>query len=84
MKKKNIYRGSISISHEKFYQRINMLKFIRGKAQQPSLERQKLQRELFAYRKTTQHGFPHKPCALAFEPQIKLMAIGTSSGCIEN
>lgn len=28
-----------------------MLKFIRGKGQQPSAERQKLQRELFAFRK---------------------------------
>lgn len=29
----------------------DMLKFIRGKAQQPSADRQKLQRELFAFRK---------------------------------
>lgn len=28
-----------------------MLKFIRGKGQQPTAERQRLQKELFAYRK---------------------------------
>ncbi|XP_055699794.1 lethal(2) giant larvae protein [Phlebotomus papatasi] len=60
-----------------------MLKFIRGKGQQVSVERQKLQKELFAYRKTVQHGFPHKPSALAFDDTNKLMAIGTHSGSIK-
>ena len=30
-----------------------MLKFIKGKGQQPSAERQRLQKELFAYRKVS-------------------------------
>lgn len=30
-----------------------------------------------------QHGFPHKPTALAFDPKDKLMAIGTHSGAIK-
>ncbi|XP_053659652.1 lethal(2) giant larvae protein [Anopheles marshallii] len=60
-----------------------MLKFIRGKGQQPSTERQKLQKELFAFRRTAQHGFPHKPSALAYDPKSKLMAIGTNSGVIK-
>ncbi|XP_055618100.1 lethal(2) giant larvae protein [Toxorhynchites rutilus septentrionalis] len=60
-----------------------MLKFIRGKGQQPSAERQKLQKELFAFRRTAQHGFPHKPSALAYDPTSKLMAIGTNSGIIK-
>ncbi|XP_052902594.1 lethal(2) giant larvae protein isoform X2 [Anopheles moucheti] len=60
-----------------------MLKFIRGKGQQPSSERQKLQKELFAFRRTAQHGFPHKPSALAYDPKSKLMAIGTNSGVIK-
>jgi len=30
-----------------------MFKFMRGKGQQPSAERQKLQRELFAFRKVS-------------------------------
>ncbi|XP_053682563.1 lethal(2) giant larvae protein [Sabethes cyaneus] len=60
-----------------------MLKFIRGKGQQPSAERQKLQKELFAFRRTAQHGFPNKPSALAYDPISKLMAIGTNSGIIK-
>lgn len=60
-----------------------MLKFIRGKGQQVSVERQKLQKELFAFRKTVQHGFPHKPTALAYDPAMKLMAIGTQTGVLK-
>uniref|UniRef100_A0A182LU86 Lethal(2) giant larvae protein n=1 Tax=Anopheles culicifacies TaxID=139723 RepID=A0A182LU86_9DIPT len=60
-----------------------MLKFIRGKGQQPSSERQKLQKELFAFRRTAQHGFPHKPSAVAYDSKSKLMAIGTNSGVIK-
>ncbi|XP_058450034.1 lethal(2) giant larvae protein [Malaya genurostris] len=60
-----------------------MLKFIRGKGQQPSAERQKLQKELFAFRRTAQHGFPNKPSALAYDSISKLMAIGTNSGIIK-
>ncbi|XP_037957750.1 lethal(2) giant larvae protein isoform X2 [Teleopsis dalmanni] len=60
-----------------------MLKFIRGKGQQPSAERQRLQKELFAYRKTAQHGFPHKPSAMAYDPVSELMAIGTQTGAIK-
>ncbi|RZF47818.1 hypothetical protein LSTR_LSTR013143 [Laodelphax striatellus] len=60
-----------------------MLKFIRGKAQQPSTERQKIQRELFAFRKTIQHGFPNKPTCLAWDPVLRLMAIGTATGAIK-
>ncbi|KAH8279621.1 hypothetical protein KR018_008349 [Drosophila ironensis] len=60
-----------------------MLKFMRGKGQQPTAERQRLQKDLFAYRKTAQHGFPHKPSALAYDPVSKLMAIGTQTGAIK-
>ncbi|KMY87196.1 lethal(2) giant larvae protein isoform X2 [Drosophila simulans] len=60
-----------------------MLKFIRGKGQQPSADRQRLQKDLFAYRKTAQHGFPHKPSALAYDPVLKLMAIGTQTGALK-
>ncbi|XP_026472998.1 protein lethal(2) giant larvae-like [Ctenocephalides felis] len=60
-----------------------MLKFIRGKGQQPSAERLKLQRELFAFRKTVQHGFPNKPSALAWDPELRLMALGTMSGAVK-
>uniref|UniRef100_A0A0K8VSF5 Lethal(2) giant larvae protein n=1 Tax=Bactrocera latifrons TaxID=174628 RepID=A0A0K8VSF5_BACLA len=60
-----------------------MLKFIRGKGQQPTAERQRLQKELFSYRKTAQHGFPHKPSAVAYDPISKLMAIGTQTGALK-
>ncbi|XP_034242860.1 lethal(2) giant larvae protein homolog 1 isoform X2 [Thrips palmi] len=60
-----------------------MLKFIRGKGQQPTAERQRQQRELFAFRNTLHHGFPNKPSALAWDPTLRLMAIGTSSGAIK-
>ncbi|XP_069685247.1 lethal(2) giant larvae protein homolog 1 isoform X2 [Periplaneta americana] len=60
-----------------------MLKFIRGKGQQPSAERQKLQRELFAFRKTVQHGFPNKPTAMAWDPALRLLALGTATGSVK-
>lgn len=44
-----------------------MLKFIRGKGQQPSAERQKLQKELFAFRRVS--GFEGKEIV---PPQKKL------------
>ncbi|XP_054281586.1 lethal(2) giant larvae protein homolog 1-like isoform X1 [Macrosteles quadrilineatus] len=60
-----------------------MFKFIRNKGQQPSAERQKLQRDLFAYRRTVQHGFPNKPTCVAWDPELRLMAIGTATGSIK-
>ncbi|XP_028172774.1 lethal(2) giant larvae protein isoform X4 [Ostrinia furnacalis] len=60
-----------------------MLKFIRGKGQQPSAERQKLQNELFAFRKTVQHGFPHRASALAWDPLLRLAALGTATGALK-
>lgn len=60
-----------------------MLKFIRGRGQQPSAERQRLQRELFAFRKTVQHGFPNKPTAMAWDPSLRLLALGTATGCVK-
>jgi lethal(2) giant larvae protein len=32
---------------------------------------------------TVQHGFPHKPSAVAYDPISKLMAIGTNSGVVK-
>ncbi|XP_065352198.1 lethal(2) giant larvae protein homolog 1 isoform X1 [Cloeon dipterum] len=60
-----------------------MLKFIRGRGQQPTTERQRLQRELLNFKKTVQHGFPSKPTALAYDPILSLLAIGTASGAIK-
>lgn len=60
-----------------------MLKFIRGKGQQPTAEQQKLQKDLFGFRKTVQHGFPNKPTGLAWDPGLRLIAIGTATGAIK-
>ncbi|XP_030755265.1 lethal(2) giant larvae protein isoform X2 [Sitophilus oryzae] len=59
-----------------------MFKFIKGKPHQTA-ERHKLQKELFSYRRTVQHGFPHKPTALAWDPSLRLLSIGTATGAIK-
>uniref|UniRef100_A0A667Z7C6 LLGL scribble cell polarity complex component 1 n=1 Tax=Myripristis murdjan TaxID=586833 RepID=A0A667Z7C6_9TELE len=37
----------------------------------------------FCLFQTVEHGFPHQPSALAFDPKLQLMAIGTKSGAIK-
>uniref|UniRef100_A0A665WS08 Lethal giant larvae homologue 2 domain-containing protein n=1 Tax=Echeneis naucrates TaxID=173247 RepID=A0A665WS08_ECHNA len=37
----------------------------------------------FCFFFTVEHGFPHQPSALAFDPKLQLMAIGTKSGAIK-
>ena len=32
---------------------------------------------------TVEHGFPNQPSALAYDPKLQLMAIGTKSGAIK-
>ncbi|XP_022916419.1 lethal(2) giant larvae protein isoform X2 [Onthophagus taurus] len=60
-----------------------MFKFIKAKGPHQTAERQKLQKELFSYRRTLQHGFPHKPTAIAWDPTLRLICIGTSTGAIK-
>ncbi|CAL8123087.1 unnamed protein product [Orchesella dallaii] len=59
-----------------------MLKFIRGKGTHISAERVKVQKELFAFSKTVTHGFPSKPTALAYDPQLGLLAIANKNGAL--
>ena len=59
-----------------------MLKFMRGKGHHLSAERLKLHKELFSFSKTISHGFPHRPSALAWDPKMQLLAIGTKNGLI--
>lgn len=60
-----------------------MFKFIKAKSPHSNAERQKLQKELFSYSRTAQHGFPHKPTALAWDPQLRLLGIGTATGAVK-
>lgn len=30
-----------------------------------------------------EHGFPNQPSALAFDPELRIMAIGTRSGAVK-
>jgi hypothetical protein len=32
---------------------------------------------------TVQHGFPNKPTALAWDPALRLLAVGTATGCVK-
>nr|CAG4643000.1 EOG090X00I4 [Ilyocryptus agilis] len=60
-----------------------MFKFFWGKGTQHSAERLKIQKELFQFQKTIQHGFPSKPTALAWDPILRLVCIGTKAGAIK-
>ncbi|KAJ8037464.1 Lethal(2) giant larvae protein-like 2 [Holothuria leucospilota] len=46
-------------------------------------ERARIQKELWAFNQTVEHGFPNKPSALGYDPQLRLMAIGTSNGVLK-
>uniref|UniRef100_A0A3Q3B2E7 LLGL scribble cell polarity complex component 1 n=1 Tax=Kryptolebias marmoratus TaxID=37003 RepID=A0A3Q3B2E7_KRYMA len=59
-----------------------MMKF-RFRRQGTDPQRERIKQELFAFNKTVGHGFPHQPSALAFDPKLQLMAIGTKSGAIK-
>ncbi|KAM9695203.1 lethal(2) giant larvae protein homolog 1 [Trichechus inunguis] len=58
-----------------------MMKF-RFRRQGADPQREKLKQELFAFHKTVEHGFPNQPSALAFDPELRIMAIGTRSGAV--
>lgn len=51
-------------------------------APRESEARLKLQKELFAFTKCVEHGFPNKPSALAYDPKLRLLAIGTKTGAL--
>nr|CAH0108278.1 unnamed protein product [Daphnia galeata] len=60
-----------------------MFKFFWGKGSHQSAERLKIQKELFQFQKTAQHGFPSKPTALAWDPVLRLLCIGTRTGALK-
>ena len=49
-----------------------MFKFRKPGTRMDSEARRLLQNELFAFRRTVTHGFPHRPSALAFDPILRL------------
>uniref|UniRef100_A0A8C1M1S9 LLGL scribble cell polarity complex component 1 n=1 Tax=Cyprinus carpio TaxID=7962 RepID=A0A8C1M1S9_CYPCA len=59
-----------------------MMKF-RFRRQGNDPHREKIKQDLFAFSKTVEHGFPNQPSALAYDPKLQLMAIGTKSGAIK-
>ena len=59
-----------------------MLKFIWNRGQTPAMDKEKLQKELYAFSKNVLYGFPHKPVSMDWDPQLKLLAIATKTGSI--
>ncbi|XP_017310573.1 lethal(2) giant larvae protein homolog 1 [Ictalurus punctatus] len=59
-----------------------MMKF-RFRRQGNDPQREKVKQDLFAFNKTVEHGFPNQPSALAYDPKLQLMTIGTKSGAIK-
>ncbi|XP_029432049.1 lethal(2) giant larvae protein homolog 1 isoform X2 [Rhinatrema bivittatum] len=59
-----------------------MMKF-RFRRQGNDPQREKVKQELFAFNKTLEHGFPNQPSSLAFDPKLRIMAVGTKSGAVK-
>uniref|UniRef100_A0A8B9TC02 LLGL scribble cell polarity complex component 1 n=1 Tax=Anas platyrhynchos TaxID=8839 RepID=A0A8B9TC02_ANAPL len=59
-----------------------MMKF-RFRRQGADPHRERLRHDLFAFSKTVEHGFPSQPSALAYDPQLRVMAIGTKAGAVK-
>ncbi|KAM8798550.1 lethal(2) giant larvae protein homolog 1 [Eudromia elegans] len=59
-----------------------MMKF-RFRRQGADPQRDRLRHDLFAFSKTVEHGFPSQPSALAYDAQLRIMAIGTKAGAVK-
>ncbi|XP_059572676.1 lethal(2) giant larvae protein homolog 1 isoform X3 [Alligator mississippiensis] len=46
-------------------------------------QRDRIKQELFAFNKTVEHGFPNQPSSLAYDPKLRIMAVGTKSGAVK-
>ena len=62
----SIYLGNIEITHRE------MLKYLWNRGQNPTSEREKLQKELFSFSKNVAYGFPNKPLAMDWDPHLQL------------
>ena len=59
-----------------------MLKYLWNRGQNPTSEREKLQKELFSFSKNVEYGFPNKPVWLDWDPHLQLLVLVTKSGLI--
>ncbi|XP_058012954.1 lethal(2) giant larvae protein homolog 1 isoform X1 [Ahaetulla prasina] len=59
-----------------------MMKF-RFRRQGHDPQREKLKQDIYAFNKMVEHGFPNQPSSLAFDPKLRIMAIGTKSGAVK-
>ena len=59
-----------------------MLKYLWNRGQNPTSEREKLQKELFSFSKTVEYGFPARPVSLDWDPELGLLVLVTKSGLI--
>lgn len=59
-----------------------MFKFLRRHPPKDSEDRISQKKELFGFSRCLDHGFPSKPSALAYDPRLRLLAIGTKSGSL--
>jgi len=60
---------------------LKRLRIIKGDSKD-SEARRRLQKDLFEFNKFVQHGFPNQPTAIAFDPTLSILAVGTKSGSI--
>ena len=59
-----------------------MFKYLWSRGQNPTSEREKLQKELFSFSKNVQYGFPHRPVGMDWDPHLELLVIITKPGMI--
>ncbi|XP_050394221.1 lethal(2) giant larvae protein homolog 1 isoform X2 [Patella vulgata] len=60
-----------------------MFKFFKKHPPKEGEEREKLKKELFGFKKCTDHGFISKPSAMAYDPKLRLLAVGSKSGVLK-
>ncbi|GAB1609901.1 lethal(2) giant larvae protein homolog 2-like isoform X3 [Argonauta hians] len=60
-----------------------MFRFLKKNHSKDSEERERLKKELFGFTRCVDHGFPSQPRALAYDPKLKLLAIGTKTGILK-
>ena len=58
------------------------MKYLWNRGQNPTSEREKLQKELFSFSKTVEYGFPARPVSLDWDPDLGLLVLVTKSGLI--